>query len=137
MTNFAEAQDLYDIFGESNVKEWANMQELDLDDADYTTEIARRITAALEYGTEDIKELLREGPYDITFSTVPSGIKRCCCYKAGCWLFEWRRDKDENDRYSKMEAKADRIIEEVKRGARQFDTGTQTVNGTRVPGVVK
>jgi len=133
---FAEASDLYDMFGESNVKEWANMQELPITDAEYTTEIARRIEAALVYGTDEVKEFLRNGPYEEEFVTVPTSINRATCYKAGAWLFEWRRDSEENDRYSRMEAKADTILEQIKRGARQFDS-VQTIEGTRAPGVVK
>lgn len=133
---FAEAQDLYDMFGEDNVKEWANSNSLASTDPSYTTEIARRITAALEYGTEEVKEFLRFGPYEEEFTTVPTTIKRCTCYKAGAWLFEWRRDTEENDRYSMMEKRADTILEQIKRGARQLDSSVQTVKGTRVPGVV-
>lgn len=137
MSTFAEDQDLYDMFGEANVKEWANMQELASTDEGYTDEIARRIVAALTYATEEIKDLLRDGPYDENFATtVPASIKRCCCYLAGCWLFEWRRDTEENNRYSKMEDRAMKIIEEIKRGVRRFDSTTQTVTGTCVPGVV-
>jgi phage gp36-like protein len=133
---FAEAQDLYDMFGEANVKEWANMEELSTTAPTYTTEINRRVTASLTYATEEIKELLRDGPYEEDFTTVPTSIKRCCCMKAGAWLFEWRRDDDENDRYSRMEERANRLLEEIKRGARQFDSTIQTVKGTRAPGVV-
>lgn len=136
MANYGTASGLYDIFGQANIYEWANMQELATTAATYETEIQRRITASLTYATEDINDLLRHGPYVIPFTVTPPSIERCCYYKAGCWLFEWRRDKDEDDRYSRMEAKADLIIEQIKRGIRQLDSAVYTIGGTRGPGVV-
>ena len=136
MANYGTPSGLYDVFGKANIYEWANMQELEKNDDNYETEIQRRITAGLTYSTEDINDLLRYGPFVIPFMIVPPSIERCCYYKTGCWLFEWRRDKDEDDRYTKMEAKADLIIEQIKRGVRLLDPAVYTVAGTRGPGVV-
>ena len=136
MANYAVASDLYNIFGEANVKEWANMEELATSASTYDTTVAARILAALTYATNDIDDYLRDGPYAIPFTIVPEIIKLCCCYKGGCWLFEWRRDDEKNDRYKKFEERANKILEEIKRGARTFDSTVQTVKGTRVPGVV-
>ena len=134
-TSYAENQDIYDIFGESNVLEWANMQELATTHEDYEDEIDRRMTASLAYAKEDMDDLLRGGGYDVPFvgAAITSTIKRCCALKAGAWLFEWRRDDDEDDRYNNMEKKADRLIEQIRRDVRRFDTSLQTVKGTRAP----
>ena len=102
---------------------------------DYEDEIDRRMTASLAYAKEDMDDLLRGGGYDVPFvgAAITSTIKRCCALKAGAWLFEWRRDDDEDDRYNNMEKKADRLIEQIRRDVRRFDTSLQTVKGTRAP----
>lgn len=137
MSNYAAASDLYDCFGKANVKEWANMEELSEDSSEYSTAVNNRITAALTYATAEIDDYLRNGPYEIPFTTVPESIKRVCVYLAGAWLFEWRRDTEENDRYEKMDQRGRTILEEIKRGVRQFDETVQTVKGERNPYVVK
>lgn len=128
MANYADADNLYDCFGKARVKEWANMQELTEDNSTYSTEISRRITAALTYATGEINDFLRNGPYDIPFSTVPTSIERACVYLAGAWLFEWRRGygAEYDEMHERMEQRGYKILEEVKRGARQFDEDVQT-----------
>jgi phage gp36-like protein len=139
MSTYATASDIYDIFGEANVKAWANMEELSTAHVDYEDTVTARITKALEYATNDIDELLRGGPYSIPFTgdAITKTIVRCCALKAGAWLYEWRRDDEEADsRYSRMEARADKLIEQIRKDVRRLKESDQVITGTRMPGVV-
>lgn len=139
MDTFATADDLYDIFGKANVWEWANMLELDpvTEAAEYTSDCERRIQLSLVYATTDIIELLRGGPYEMPFTaaTITPTIVRCCAMKAGCWLFEWRRSENE-DRYSKMEERADKLIEQIRKDVRRFESSNSVIKGTRAPEII-
>ena len=134
---YCENQDVYDIFGKTNVLEWANMLELATSHADYDAEISRRMKVARQYATNDMDELLRGGSYLVPFTgdAITRSVARCCALKAGSWLFEWRRDEEE-DRYAKMEAKADMLLEQIRKDVRRLDESNQTVKGTRAPSAI-
>ena len=142
---YAEAQDLYDVFGQKNVYKWANIESLAEAHADYETDIQARITKAITFATADINDKLRGGPYAIPFTTttLTASINQACTLKAGVWLYEWRGADDYNyedrkltHRYSFMMDRADKVIEELRRDARRLGSQTATKTRTRAPGVI-
>jgi hypothetical protein len=136
-TYYAENSDIYNIFGYENVIQWANNRELDTEHVDYDDHISSRLSTALAYGYEEINDFLRGGPYQIPFTgtAITLTIKRCNALLAGSWLFEWRRDSEDTDRYDKMENRARRILEELRKDVRRFDPAYQTTKGSRLPKV--
>lgn len=89
---YSTRSDVEEIFGKTNIKKWA-----DMDNDDVTTDIEARITAAILYADAEINDRLRGGPYTLPFTSVPTTIIRLSATMAAVWLHDLRGNEDETD----------------------------------------
>lgn len=82
---YSAISDVYTVFGELNVKDWA-----DLDRDSNATSIANRITSAIEEADAIIDDTLRGGHYVVPFTTTPATVKWLSAKLAGVALHDSR-----------------------------------------------
>lgn len=94
MSSYAVASDLYNIFGEGNVRKWADINNNRVD-----TEILNRIGWALDSATTELNERLRRSVYQfpLTVEPFPHMVVLNTCYLAGLRLYESRGLVDSSD----------------------------------------
>jgi hypothetical protein len=93
---YAQGIDIANIFGNSNVSKWA-----DLDNKHNEDTIVNRVTWALGLAYQEVNGLLRSGPYSVPFTApLPAKIVDANARLAGCYLYDGRGipDVDENGR---------------------------------------
>ena len=88
---YADRDDLDLQYGRDNVDKWADLNNNR--DAD---EIAARVAWALAAGDEEIDNRLRDGPYEVPFTTIPGEITRLSALYAGFLLYDSRGITDQD-----------------------------------------
>lgn len=85
MAVYATRADVELRFGKENVKIWASLDGIPVE-----SDISAKITESIAYAQDEVDGILRKGPYDIPFTTVPTPIKRLTADLAGVWLHQAR-----------------------------------------------
>lgn len=83
---YAQGIDLSNIFGNSNVSKWA-----DLDNEENEDTVINRVTWALGLAYQELNGLLRTGPYAVPFSQpYPAKAVDANARLAACYLYDGR-----------------------------------------------
>ena len=92
--SYTTRADIEEVHGKANVKQWA-----DLDNLDDETAISDRINWASQYAFDRINAKLHQGAYKIPFEVAPNFIKNMAASYAGVVLYDNRRvaDTEETD----------------------------------------
>lgn len=118
---YADLDALNLVFGSTNVEQWADLDN----DAD-ETKIANRIAWALTLAEATVNDALREGPYTIPFTSVPTVIEDITCRLAGMYLYDGRRMHEEDDGTARYNINYHRkyareTMQEIRTGGRKLD----------------
>lgn len=130
--SYCTAQDVYSLFGRSNVDKWA-----DLENTRVRSEMDARIAVAIAWASEEVDDKLRGGPYLLPVGTgsgvppsgsfpVPKTIMDVAARLAGVWLYEARGIEDvdaEGRALHKMswhKNRAYQVLAEVRNGTRRL-----------------
>lgn len=130
---YCTTTELNQLAGTANVQTWADYNK----DGNTTA----NITAAIERADNEINDLLRDGPYAIPFSSVPTTIKWMSARIALYYLYSRRGFHDVTKKDStgnQLKADYDMSIEELRQisnGRRRIDA-TRTEDGPRAPFLV-
>ena len=133
--HYARRSDIEKIFGKANVRAWA-----DLDNAGDEDDITDRIDWALDLAKERFDNRLRNGPYEIPFTStnssssssvsstdggsIPLEVVDANARYAGVLLYDGRRLVDQEDNQYEMgphEKKVNQFIRSVLAGQVHFD----------------
>lgn len=130
-TGYCSRSDINDIFGSTNVTKWADLDN----DAD-AAEITSRIARAIVWGTTEINDRLRGGPYTIPLPiTAAATIVDLCATLAGVWLYRSRGvdDESEIDKYKWHWDRVEKTLSEIRGGKRRLDAPSSTDTGGQAP----
>ena len=141
MSTYAERADVEAIFGTHNVETWAK-----LSDDDDASAITARITALLEWATEEMNERLRKSRYKVPLvqsgeATQSASAVRCCAQLTGVALYEARgiddTEEGEGGNHALMSHRkqAERWMREVLAGQRELDQDLLDSTQTTAPQV--
>jgi len=132
---YATRADIENIFGKSNVEQWA-----DLDNLKVQVDITARITTALADAVEFVDDTLRAGPYALPLTGTHATLKRLTAILAGVRLYEARGVQDINDvtgqpihKYVWHKQDADRTLKRILAGQLRLDEPDEA---SMVPAVV-
>jgi hypothetical protein len=130
MNVYCEQEDLELMYGVSNIRKWA-----DLDNNGDEDIIVARIDWSCETSTEYINSRLMNGPYEIPFSTGSGGtlpiiIINLAAMYGGMLLYDGRQvvsaKSDERDQLSRQRKDFDRFIRQIFKGQiKLLDPNTQ------------
>lgn len=114
MANYCVAADLYLVYGERNVKAWANLDSSE----QAITAVANRVTWACTLATEYVNSRLANGPYAVPFTTVPTMIVNITAMQAGIYLYDGRQviTAMEKDQVTRQRLDVNRYIRQILRG---------------------
>lgn len=118
MANYANADDLYILYGKAAIRRWASI------DNDNDQELVDdRIEFALTTSTEYLNDRLRRGHYPVPFTTVPHTIKFMTALYAGTILYDGRQitSTDSRDDLVRQRREFDRLLKQINRGQIKFD----------------
>lgn len=134
---YATRQQLEARYGAANVRKWAEM-----DNGGNATDIATRITDALDAASAEVEAMLRGGPYTLPLTTDPAvdpNIVRATCRLAADDLYMRRGvtdfDEDGNaiHRLSGERERSMDTLKNIKAGSLRIDSAT---TATTIPAVV-
>lgn len=130
MTAYATRADIELRFGAENLRDWAS-----LDGNVVESVVDDKVTEAIVEAQETIDGVLRKGPYDIPFTTVPGPIKRIAVVLAASWLHTSRGlvniDGDDSPKslgqaIVRLEEKAMQRLEDINAGRFSLDDDSET-----------
>lgn len=125
---YCAAQDIYDLFGKTNVEKWA-----DLENTRVQTTIDARIARAIAWADAEVDDKLRGGPYTLPLDPVPTTITDAAARLAGAWMYDARgiEDVDASGRaVNKMQrhkSQAYGVLTEIRKGIRRLAATSTTV----------
>jgi len=130
--------DVFAEYGRANVVAWS-----DLDNKKDGGAITARIVQAIDEATNEVDDRLRNGAYEIPFTTVPGTIRRLAARYAGVWLYESRGIEDYDEASGKPQHRLawqrqnfEKVLADVRAGKRTLDAATislQKNHGMSVP----
>lgn len=137
MSSYCARADVEQIHGVSNVEKWA-----DLDNDGDAAKITARITAMIGYASEELDDRLRDGPYDVPFSSGLTTITYLSALLAGVLLYEARGVQDFESEtgtpYHRLQwhrSRVDQMVNQILSGQRQLNATKRTQSG--IPFTVK
>jgi len=123
MGTYITATDLYRVYGQENVNEWATIGT-----ADSAEEIAEVINSAIAYAEGVVTARFRNSRYTVPFSFADSGalalLKDCMAIKACSRLYRNHGLQDEDEQGNKVqsnEQRAEKTLNKILTG--QLDLG--------------
>lgn len=114
MPNYCTRANLEIIYGEVNIRTWA-----DLDNNRDHDKIEERIEYACETATEELNSALAEGKYEVPFTTPPKLVVFLAALEAGVILFEARLVTDSSpprDQVARQKKKYRKMLQKIKAG---------------------
>ncbi|GHT19077.1 hypothetical protein FACS1894189_7660 [Planctomycetales bacterium] len=129
--SYGTQTDIFQRWGEVNVREAANFNSIEPTDA----EVTQRIVYFLELATDEINSRLLGCTYNMPFDPVPSVIRTICCEMAYILMYRVRHSTDSTapDQFAFLTARHDRIFSDIH--ARRFRLG-QEKHTIDIPGIV-
>jgi phage gp36-like protein len=119
---YATAQNIYDVYGETNVRKWA-----DLDNDGDEVKIEARIDSKLALAESFVNGKLRNTRYEIPITgTVPLEITDLTAKQAGAYLYEGRGMEDAPEEGGRNPIQAFKkevkeLLSEIRRGRHPLD----------------
>lgn len=99
-STYCDRADIEARYGETNVDEWA-----DLDNSDTSADITARINAAIAMAGDVIDDALRGSRYIVPLVDIdgntPNSITDLAAHYAGAWLHNLRDHEDGNEKSAK------------------------------------
>jgi phage gp36-like protein len=129
--SYAALTDIFQRWGEVNVREAANFNSID----PASGEVTQRIEYFLELATNEIESRLLGCTYDMPFNPVPAVINTICCEMAYILMYRVRHSTDSTspDQFAFLTARHDRIFSDIH--ARRFRLGKEK-HTIDIPGIV-
>lgn len=128
---YCDRTDIETIYGVSNVQKWA-----DLDNDGDAAKITARIIAMIGYASEEIDDRLRDGPYEVPFSSALTTITYLSGLLAGALLYEARGVQDFESEtgtpYHRLQwhrNRVDQVLNQILNGQRKLNATKRTQSG--------
>ena len=133
MGDYIDNDDLYERWGRTRVRRWAQREP------DNATDPDDLLTRAIENGEAYVADRLRNGPYAIPVSGPPTTLKFIMATVAGWWLYQGvaaAPDDPERQEVAMQKAESDELLDKFLSSVLRWDSDRSHDHGN-APAVIE